>query len=200
MKKLLIPTLALLLASAAYADQAVRRTVVVKDGKVVRDTGVRRNEELMLVGPRAYLGVSLLNLSPELREHFGAPKESGVMVESVEKDSPAERAGIRVGDIVLSIDGRDVVSPGDLRQELREKKSGDSARIEVLRNRARQTLVASVGEREMPRLMQLDELPALINSPEFKARIERLGGNCDDLQARIKDLETRLKELEKKLH
>ena len=62
-----------------------------------------------------------------------------------------------------------------------------------------QTLVASVKEREMPRLLQLDELPGVIGSPEFRARIERLGGDCGDLQTRIKELETRLKDLEKKL-
>jgi predicted metalloprotease with PDZ domain len=200
MKKIVIAALTLLLAASALADPTVRRTVVVKDGKVLTSTDGKAFQELLMSGPRAYLGVSLMNLTPELREYFGVPKDAGVMVEGVEKDSPADRVGVRVGDILLSIDGTTVDSTGDLRSGLREKKDGDSARLELFRNHARQTVVAAVREREMPRVMQLEELPGIINSPEFRARVERLGGNCDELQTRIKDLETRLKELEKKLH
>lgn len=200
MKKLSI-ALALLLATSAFAEP-VRRTLVIKDGKIV--TGTNDFEgfdagDFLLSGPRAYLGVSLMNISPELREHFGAPKEAGVMVESVADDSPADRAGVKVGDIILSIEGRDVTSSGDLRKGLREKKEGDSVRIEVLRGRARQSIVATVKEREQPRFIQLDELPGVVGSPEFRARLGRIGGDCADLQSRIRELETRLKELERKL-
>ncbi|MGZ8710815.1 MAG: PDZ domain-containing protein, partial [Thermoanaerobaculia bacterium] len=105
----------------------------------------------------------------------------------------------KVGDIVLTVDGKDVRSSADLRAAMREKKEGDSVRIEVLRGRSRHTLVTTVRERETPRLLQLDELPAMMGTPEWRARIERLGGDCGDLQGRIKELENRLKDLEKKL-
>jgi membrane-associated protease RseP (regulator of RpoE activity) len=198
MKKSILTAIALLIAASAFAEQPVRRTVVVRDGKVISD-GNSVPFEMLLRGPRAYLGVSLSNLTPELREHFGAPKTAGVMVESIQKDSPAEKAGVRVGDIVLSVDGDDVTGASDLRKLLQEKKDGDSVRIEVLRGRARQTLVASVKERESPRVLGFDELGGVLAGPEFRARIERLGGDCGDLQSRIKDLEGRLKDLEKKL-
>lgn len=198
MRKMIVTATTLLLAFTALADGPIRRTVVIKDGKVITD-GREIALDGLLGGPRAYLGVSLTHLSPELREHFGAPKDSGVMVESVQKDSPAEKAGFRVGDIVVGVDGNDVKSATDLRQALQDKKEGDTVRVEVLRGRARQTLVASVKERDTPRLLQLDELPGLMGSPEWRARIERLGGDCGDLQARIKDLESRLKDLEKRL-
>lgn len=198
MRKMIITSITLLLAFSTFADGPIRRTVVIKDGKVI--TGGREMAlDSLLGGPRAYLGVGLTHLSPELREHFGAPKDSGVMVESVQKESPAEKAGIRVGDIVVSVDGDVVESATDLRQALQDKKDGDSVRVEVLRGRARQTLVATLKERETPRLLQLDELPGLMGSPEWRARIERFGGDCGDLQTRIKDLESRLKDLEKRL-
>ena len=200
MKKTLLITLALLIAVSAFADSPQRqtRTLVVRDGKVVTDT-IEGPPLEMLLGGRTYIGISLAGLTPELREHFGAPKDSGVMVESVQEDSPAEKAGIKVGDIVLSVDGKDVRSSVDLRAALREKKEGDSVRLEVLRGRSRQTIVANVKEREAPRMFQLDELPGVIGTPEWRARIERLGGDCGDLQNRIKELENRLKDLEKKL-
>ncbi len=202
MKKTIITALTLLIATVAFADgpQRTTRTLVIKDGKVITD---ERNgipfENILLGGPRAYIGVSLMNISPELREHFGAPKDAGVMVESVQSDSPAGKAGIKVGDIILSADGKDVKSSGDLRAVMREKKEGDAVRIEVLRGRSRHTLVTTVKERESPRMIQLDELPAMMGTPEWRARIERLGGDCGDLQGRIKELENRLKDLEKKL-
>lgn len=200
MKKVIITAIALFLATAALADSPQRqtRTLVVKDGKVITDNISGPPFEVFL-GGRTYIGVSLVNLSPELRDHFGAPKDAGVLVESVQEDSPADKAGIKVGDIVLSADGDDVKSSADLRTALREKKEGDSVRIEVLRGRSRQTLVASVKERETPRAFQLEDLPGMVGTPEWRARIERLGGDCGDLQSRIKELETRLKDLEKKL-
>jgi predicted metalloprotease with PDZ domain len=200
MKKILLITLTLLIAVAAFADSPQRqtRTLVVRDGKVVTDT-IEGPPLEMLLGGRTYIGISLAGLTPELREHFGAPKDSGVMVESVQEDSPAEKAGIKVGDIVISVDGKDVKWAGDLRGALRDKKEGDSVRLEVLRGRSRQTIVTTVKEREAPRVFQLDELPGMMGTPEWRARIERLGGDCGDLQNRIKELENRLKDLEKKL-
>lgn len=199
MKKTILIAITLLISAAAFADAPQRRTLVVRDGKVVADERHAVPFEFFVGGARTYIGVSLVGLSPELREHFGAPKDAGVLVESVQNDSPADKAGIKVGDIVLSVDGKDVKSSADLRSALREKKDGDSARIEVLRGRSRQTFVTTVKERESPRVLQLDELPGVIGSPEWRARIERLGGDCGDLQGRIKELETRLKDLEKKL-
>jgi len=204
-------TLALLLTAttAVFAEGPVKRTIVIRDGKVISNTEggpdifrfngdvLDLNEELF-GGKRAYLGVSLVDLSPELRDYYGAPKSSGLLVSSIEDDSPADKAGIRVGDIIISIDGKDVESSVDLRRNLREKKDGDSVRVELLRGRSRQTVVATVVERPgivMPReLRRLREL----NTPEWRARIETLG-DCGSLQSRIKELETRLKDLEKKL-
>lgn len=199
MKKIASLALILLSTAAVFADEPVRqkRTLVVRDGKVVHSDASL--EPFFLGGPRAYIGVSLVNLSPELREHFGAPKDAGVLVESVQQGSPADKAGVRVGDIVLSVDGKDVRSSSDLRQALRDKKEGESVRMEVLRGRTRHALVASVKEREAPRLLQLDELPGMVGGPEWRARIERMGGDCGDLQTRIRELENRLKDLEKKL-
>lgn len=199
-------TIALLLSTTAiFADGPVRRTIVIKDGKVITNTEdgpdiLDFNSELFGGGKRAHLGVRLVDLTDELREHFGAPKDTGLLVASVEDGSPAEKAGIHVGDIIVGVDGKDVDSSSDLRRGLREKKDGDSVRVEVLRGRARQTLAATVVEREGPRMFAPGDLEGLrqFSGPEWKARIETLG-DCASLQGRIKELETRLKDLEKKL-
>lgn len=194
-------------ALAAQTPRTQTRTIVVKDGKVIKDGKVMgdvmpfRHE--FLGGKRAHLGVSLVDLTAELRDHYGASKDAGVLVGAVEEGSPADKAGVRVGDIILSVDGKDVDSSTDLRLGLSEKKEGDSVRLEVLRGRNRQALVATVVEREGVRILRGSEwrdLPGMLDSPEWRARFESMGpGNCNDLQSRIKELEGRLKELEKKL-
>jgi predicted metalloprotease with PDZ domain len=204
MKTRLIISITLLIAATSAFAQAKTRTIVVKDGKVIESSGNLGFDDL-LAGKRAFLGVNLTDLSSELREYFGAPKDSGVLIASVEDNSPAEKAGLRVGDIVVAVDGKDIDSTWDLRTALRDKKDGDTARIEVLRGRNRQTLVATLVEREFgPRIRvgNLTDLGARLgetfNSPEWHARVERLQ-NCDELQAKIKELEARMRDLEKKL-
>ncbi|MEA2463131.1 MAG: serine protease Do [Acidobacteriota bacterium] len=180
------------------------RTIIVRDGKVIQGDSAMPFRAELLGGKRAHLGVSLIDLTSELREHYGASKDAGVLVGAVEDGSPADKAGLRVGDIILSVDGKEVDSSTDLRLALTDKKEGDSVRLEVLRGRSRQTLVAGVVEREgtlrFMRGSELRELPLLLDSPEWRARLQSMApGNCNDLQSRIKELEGRLKELEKKL-
>ncbi|HEU4887794.1 MAG TPA: PDZ domain-containing protein [Thermoanaerobaculia bacterium] len=202
----LIITIALLLSSTAvFADGPVKRTIVIRDGKVVSSTEGDVVEAFHLDGDlfggkRAHLGVSLVDLSDELRDHFGAPKDAGLLVGSVEDGSPADKAGIKTGDIIVSLDGKEVESTSELRRALREKKDGDTVRVEVLRGRARQTFVATVVEREGPRIVIPRDFEGLrrFEGPEWKGRIESLS-DCATLQSRIKELESRLKDLEKKL-
>lgn len=191
--------LTLLVTVAALADGPVRRTVIVRDGKIVSDTGdvIELGD---FGGKRAWLGVSLLDLTDELRGFYGAAKDAGVLVSSVADDSPAEKAGVKVGDIIVGVDGKDVESSTDLRRALREKKEGDTVRLDVLRGKSRQSLVATVVEKDGLVMFggRLGELPRALTAPEWRGRIETLG-DCASLQSRIKELETRLKELEKKL-
>lgn len=199
--KTLTLALSFVIATAAAAQAPRNRTIVVRDGKVISGTEFLESGQLRGLR-RAHLGVSMIDLTAELREHYGAGKEAGVLVGAVEEGSPADKAGVRVGDIVLSVDGKDVGSSFELRRMLREKKEGDSVRLEVLRGRTRQSLVATVVEREGGRILspeELRELPAMLDRPEWRARVGAIGTNCNDLQTRINELEGRLKDLEKKL-
>lgn len=203
-----------LIAASLFAEPPVRKTIIIKDGEMIVDGkkvdlphGAMFLDDDMLHGApfpgvkRAWLGITLIDLTPELREHYGAPKDSGVLVSSVAPDSPAAKAGVRVGDIVLSTDGQASKSSRDIRRPLREKREGDSVRLELLRGKARQTVVAGVVEREgMPMAFpQIEEIRTRLNSPEWKARLERIGPDCEKLEQRMKELELRLKELDRKL-
>lgn len=204
LRSILTLLLLVVFTTAAFAQQPKtgRRTVIVRDGKVVTDD-FRELVDVMpfehLFGKRAYLGVSLIDLTDELREHYGAAKNAGILVGSVEENGPAAKAGVRVGDIVLSVDGKEVESSSDLRKALADKKEGDSVRVEVLRGRSRQTLIAAVAEREGPRAFRVDEMDRLREIPEMRAARLTALPNCVELQSKLKELETKMKELEKKL-
>ncbi len=103
-----------------------------------------------LMAKRGFLGVGLTDLSPELRKHFGAPEGAGVMVSQVEDDSPAEKAGIRVGDILTEIDGDQVDSSFDIGARIRKLKDGEQAAIQIVRDGRSQKLTATIAERERP--------------------------------------------------
>lgn len=95
-----------------------------------------------------YIGVRPVEMTPELRTHFGAPKDAGVFVGKVEKDSPAAKAGLQVADIVTSADGEPIGSTRDLVRAVRRKKEGETVKIELLRDRSPKTLTVTVSERE----------------------------------------------------
>jgi len=77
----------------------------------------------------------------------GGDDGSGVLVTAVEKGSPAEKAGITRGDIVLSVDGKDVANPNELMRILAAKKTGDPVAVKVRHGDAEKTLTVTVGDR-----------------------------------------------------
>jgi len=168
--------------------------------------------------PRGYLGVGLTDLTPELRSHFGVPQESGVMVSKVDSGSPAEKAGLKVGDILTSFDGKPVATSFDIRQRIRGAEDGAAATVEVWRNGKVQTLTANLEKRERP---ELDIAPLLIRKKDGDRMILSLDGEdlsdkfappllapgaggprvrVQTLSGREAELEKRLKELEKRIH
>ena len=95
----------------------------------------------------SFLGLRLLEITPELRAHFGASRDAGVLVAEVEKDSPAAKAGIEVGDVLTSIDGERVTSSWELSRTVRRKDAGETVRLELTRNRGTKTVTAKLEER-----------------------------------------------------
>lgn len=121
-----------------------RRVVIVdKDGK--RQVFEGGDGPLMR---RGFLGVNLTELTPELRAHFGVPEGEGAMVSRVEPGSPAEKAGIKVGDILTSVDGQAVKSSWDVMAKVRGLEDGQQVPLEVWRGGRAQNLTATIAERE----------------------------------------------------
>ncbi len=81
-----------------------------------------------------YVGVNLQAIDSKLAEAFSLDKNQGALVAEVVKDSPAEKAGLLSGDIILKIDGKNVENPSALRSTIAMVKPGDSVTFGVLRS------------------------------------------------------------------
>jgi serine protease Do len=93
-----------------------------------------------------WIGSLAIDLPAKLREHFGAPEDAGAMISEVLPGSPAEAAGLEIGDVVFEIDGRPVRSVGELDRQVSTAGVGNVVEIVLVRNGAEITLEATVAE------------------------------------------------------
>jgi len=97
---------------------------------------------------RGRLGVALSSVGEQLAAYFGVQR--GVLVTSVDLDSPAGRAGLKAGDVITSVNGRSVDDPSDVLAEVRRADDGGSLAMTVTRDRKELKLSAQLPERERP--------------------------------------------------
>lgn len=103
---------------------------LLKDGKVVR----------------GWLGVSIQNINGDLATKFGLKKSSGALVSEIIPGSPASKAKLRAGDVIISFDGKAVNSSTTLRNVVAETPVGKKVQVRVIRNKRNIALVVVTGE------------------------------------------------------
>jgi membrane-associated protease RseP (regulator of RpoE activity) len=149
---------------------------------------------------RGRLGIQVMELSPELRGHFGAPPGGGVLVSRVEDASAARAAGVQAGDVIVEVDGDEVASGSEIVGAIGDRKKGEAVSIVVLRDRARRTLSATL--RSDPDATAAFDRPGgfdLDLDPATRGWRRALGpGDVAALEKRLADLEKRIAELERK--
>jgi C-terminal processing protease CtpA/Prc len=96
------------------------------------------------------LGLMLIGLTPELRTHFGATNTAGVLVARVEADSPAAKAGVRVGDVLTRTNEQTVDDAGDVRAAVSNAKKGDTVDLVVVRDRKPLTFKVVLADETRP--------------------------------------------------
>ena len=79
------------------------------------------------------LGISVQNATANDAEYVGLPEIRGVLVQDFSAGSPAKKAGIEAGDIIVSVDGNPVEYVGQLQQQIAFRKAGDKVKVEVAR-------------------------------------------------------------------
>ena len=95
---------------------------------------------------RGRLGVTIQGVTQDLANSFGLKKAQGALVGAVEPKSPADKAGIKPGDIILAVDGRQIESSNDLPRVIGESRPGTAVNLKVWRGSEARELRASLGE------------------------------------------------------
>ena len=103
---------------------------------------------------RGWLGVSIQPLTPELARSFGAKDVKGVLISDIVPDSPAARAGLKPGDILLEFEGKRLEGPGDLQRAVGLFAPGQSARLKVWREQGESAVEVKIGEAPEERELQ----------------------------------------------
>jgi len=95
---------------------------------------------------RGRLGVGIQSLTKELAQSFKLDQPVGAVITNVEKGSPADKAGLKAGDVILSYNGKKIEDPNELPRLVAATKPGEKAKLEVWRNGKREQVAATVGE------------------------------------------------------
>lgn len=164
------------------------------------------------------LGVHATDMTEELRDHFGVPKDAGVLVQRVEPGTPAAKAGLKVGDVITRVDGEPAASPSDVTRALADKKAGEAVPLTVVRARRTLQLQAKLdsdpsGDGELDFDFSFDGLGELFkgigpgNSKQFFKQWQWKwppdGGkdpaiDPERIEKRMKELERRFQDMDKK--
>jgi Do/DeqQ family serine protease len=95
---------------------------------------------------RGRIGIAVQTATPEIAKALGVPVERGAVIGSVEKGSPAEQAGLRSGDLITAIDGREVADANDVRNRIGLKELGSVVEITYYRKAQMQSVKLTIAE------------------------------------------------------
>lgn len=138
---------------------------------------------------RPFLGIQMQPMTPDLREFFSAPKDSGVLVSSVVEDSPAAAAGLISGDVILKLGDVAIATPRDIVRMVRSKGEGATLVATILRQGKSMTLSATLAA---------NEVDVYAGMPGHRFMRQMAMGGTGELLERLKGFEERLKKLEEK--
>jgi serine protease Do len=103
---------------------------IIKHGKVIR----------------GWLGVSIQDLSQDLAKSFNLKDQTGALVSGVMENSPADKAGLKRGDLVIELDGKTVADSISLRNRVSALAPGTKIEMKIIRNGSQQAITATLGE------------------------------------------------------
>jgi C-terminal processing protease CtpA/Prc len=160
----------------------------------------------------AYLGIHIQKLNNQLADYFGVKPDQGVLILEVVKDSPAQKAGLKAGDVILFMEKKKMAEPEDIHEFLSDFKKGNKIEVSIMRNQKKKTVTVILGERtghgkwDILKWKKGDkcviEVPEIL-IPEFHVEIPDIDG-CrviihENLERAKKKLERVKEKVQKKL-
>jgi serine protease Do len=135
---------------ADMGDQ-IRRRIDVISPKIFSYTLPKMGGGVFTMATRGpILGIGVQDVEGQLGKYFGAPDGEGVLVTEVNSGSPAEKGGMKAGDVIIKLDGNRVRTTGELRDQLRESREKKTVSITVLRKGAESSLNVEIEQPKPP--------------------------------------------------
>ncbi len=119
---------------------------------------------------RGWLGVKIQQITPEIAESLGIKEEKGALVAEVTPGSPAEKAGIKNGDVILTFDGKEITTMRKLPRYVAETEVGKKAKLEVLRQGTKINVSVEIGKMTD----EAEKKTRSPNAPEDKAEANEI--------------------------
>jgi len=130
-----------ILANGSEGNQGIGFAVPVNVARKVMDQIIKNGKVT-----RAYLGVMAQEVTPAIAKAFHEPRVTGALIGDVTPDSPAQKAGLEKGDIILALDGNPVNSSAELRMHVSLMEPGTRVNVKVFREGAEKTLPLTLAE------------------------------------------------------
>jgi C-terminal processing protease CtpA/Prc len=100
----------------------------------------------MHLSKKPYMGIQLRRLNDEFSEYFGRKKDEGVLVMKVMDESPAEKAGLKAGDVIIMMGTRKISIPQDIHDFMDDHKKGDNVDLTIIRHKKKITIGIELGQ------------------------------------------------------
>ena len=156
---------------------------------------------------RPRMGVQISDLSQQLGDFFGVKNGEGALVTEVIEESPAEKAGLKAGDVIIRIDDEKIKSSADVHEALEGKDKGDKVNVEVVRDKGTHSLTVTV-ELEGPTSPKWHadtwnfQAPKMKMKQQIEPKVKIFSDKMemqDELREELKELRRELKQMQKEL-
>jgi serine protease Do len=146
--------------STSGGYQGVGFAIPINSAKSIIDD-LKRGKKIVY----GWMGVVIQDITDDLAKYFGLPNTEGVLISEVVKSSPADKAGLVEGDIIIELDGNRIKHTKDLIMNISRIPVGKKVRAEIMRNKAQMPVAVKIGQ--MP---TEEELTRLQGRPVEKKR------------------------------
>ncbi|MCX7880554.1 MAG: Do family serine endopeptidase [Ignavibacteria bacterium] len=136
---------------------------------------------------RAYLGVYIRSIDETYAKALGLKKIKGAFVNEIEPNSPAEKAGIQVEDVILAVDGKEINSSNELQVEIAKRRPGETVELTIWRNRKEIKLKVKLASRERGELVEERNTDFIEPRPGQSVTIDKLGIVVSPLDDKLKE-------------
>ncbi|MCX7973304.1 MAG: PDZ domain-containing protein [Candidatus Aminicenantes bacterium] len=132
----------------AYPEEEARRELERWLPSFLRPVPMPPTEKMRIWERRRFIGLYLEEIGPELAEYFGVKEGRALLITRLEPNSPAEKAGLKVGDVIVKADGRRVETIDDLNSIIQRKRKGEKVKLDLVRDKKAIEVEIEVAEEE----------------------------------------------------